>query len=155
RALSICWLSFCLRLSAVLSVVALAMALSLRSKCGARRKLRRLRPRARPRGRGDCSASRTMGRMGKRSMSASPDEILSRVCFASVGEAGSFTAAAEKLDLSKSVVSARVAQLEDRVGVRLLNRTTRKISLTAEGMAFYERCMRLVNAADDATADVE
>ena len=88
-------------------------------------------------------------------MSASPDEILSMVCFARVVEAGSFTAAAEKLDLSKSVVSARVAQLEDRVGARLLNRTTRKLSLTAEGMAFYERCMRLVNAADDATAGVE
>jgi DNA-binding transcriptional LysR family regulator len=52
-------------------------------------------------------------------------------------------------------VSARVAQLEDRVGARLLNRTTRRISLTADGMAFYERCARLVNAADEATADVE
>jgi DNA-binding transcriptional LysR family regulator len=88
-------------------------------------------------------------------MSASPDEILSMVCFARVVEAGSFTGAAEKLDLSKSVVSARVAQLEDRVGARLLNRTTRKLSLTAEGMAFYERCARLMNAADEATADVE
>lgn len=88
-------------------------------------------------------------------MAASPDEILSMICFARVVEAGSFTAAAEKLDLSKSVVSARVAQLEDRVGSRLLNRTTRKLSLTAEGMAFYERCARLVSAADDATADVD
>jgi DNA-binding transcriptional LysR family regulator len=88
-------------------------------------------------------------------MAASPDEILSMVCFARVVEAGSFTAAAEKLDLSKSVVSARVAQLEDRVGARLLNRTTRKLSLTAEGMAFYERCARLVNAADDASAEAE
>jgi DNA-binding transcriptional LysR family regulator len=88
-------------------------------------------------------------------MSASPDEILSMICFARVVEAGSFTAAADKLGLSKSVVSARVAQLEDRVGSRLLNRTTRKLSLTADGMAFYERCARLVSAADDATADVD
>lgn len=83
-------------------------------------------------------------------MAASPDEILSMVCFARVVEAGSFTGAAEKLDLSKSVVSARVAQLEDRVGAKLLHRTTRKLSLTPEGMALYERCQRLVNAADEA-----
>jgi DNA-binding transcriptional LysR family regulator len=83
-------------------------------------------------------------------MPASPDEIMSMVCFARVVEAGSFTAAAEKLDLSKSVVSARVAQLEERVGARLLNRTTRKLSLTPEGMTLYERCARLVNAADEA-----
>lgn len=83
-------------------------------------------------------------------MSASPDEILSMVCFAHVVDAGSFTAAAEKLDLSKSMVSARVSQLEERVGARLLNRTTRKLSLTPEGMALYERCQRLVNAANEA-----
>ena len=96
-----------------------------------------------------------MARMGSSALSASPDEILSMVCFARVVEAGSFTAAAEKLDLSKSVVSARVAQLEERVGSRLLNRTTRRLSLTPEGRAFYERCARLVTAADDATAEVE
>src|SRR5687768_14119111 len=87
-------------------------------------------------------------------MAASPDEILSMVYFARVVEARSFTAAATKLGVSKSVVSARVAQLEEQLGVRLLHRTTRKLSLTTEGAALFERCVRLLAAADDAAAAV-
>ncbi|MFB6264361.1 MAG: LysR family transcriptional regulator [Bradymonadaceae bacterium] len=57
-----------------------------------------------------------------------------------VVEEGSFTAAAERLNVSKSHVSRQVADLEERMGVRLLNRTTRQISTTPEGASFVERC---------------
>ena len=83
---------------------------------------------------------------------ASPDEILSMVFFARVVEAKSFTGAAAKLGVSKSVVSARVAALEEQLKVRLLHRTTRKLSLTPEGLALFERCARVVAAADEASA---
>ena len=83
-------------------------------------------------------------------MAATPDELVSMVCFARVVEAGSFTAAAATLRVSKSVVSARVAALEDRLRARLLNRTTRRLSLTPEGLALYERCAPLLAAADAA-----
>jgi DNA-binding transcriptional LysR family regulator len=88
-------------------------------------------------------------------MAATPAELVSMVCFARVVEAGTFTAAAGKLGLSKSAVSARVAELEDRLGARLLNRTTRRLSLTSEGLALYERCAPLLAAADAAAAAAE
>src|SRR5215213_7651423 len=85
-------------------------------------------------------------------MSASPDEILAMVFFARVVEAKSFTGAAAKLGVSKSVVSARVAGLESQLKVRLLHRTTRKLSLTPDGLSLYERCARVLAAADEAAA---
>ena len=85
-------------------------------------------------------------------MSAAPDEIMALIAFARVVEAGSFTAAAAKLGVSKSVVSERIAGLEDRLGTRLLQRTTRKLSLTPEGLALVEPCARLVATADEVTA---
>jgi DNA-binding transcriptional LysR family regulator len=90
-----------------------------------------------------------------RAMVATTEDVLAMVSFARVVEAGSFTAAARKLGVSKSVVSARVAALEDRLRVRLLHRTTRKMSLTPEGRALFERCARVVTAADDAAAALE
>jgi DNA-binding transcriptional LysR family regulator len=87
-------------------------------------------------------------------MAASPDEILAMVYFARVVEAKSFTAAAAKLGVSKSAVSMRVAALEQQLGVTLLHRTTRKLSLTPEGAALYERCARVAAAADDAALAV-
>lgn len=74
------------------------------------------------------------------------------VFFARVVETGSFTAAARRLRVSKSVVSARVAALEEQLRVRLLHRTTRKLSLTADGRALYGRCAAVVAAADEAAA---
>jgi DNA-binding transcriptional LysR family regulator len=71
-------------------------------------------------------------------MAATPDEILALIFFARVVEAKSSTGAAAKLGVSKSVVSARVAALEERLGVRLLQRTTRKLSLTPDGRALVE-----------------
>jgi DNA-binding transcriptional LysR family regulator len=78
------------------------------------------------------------------------DELVSMAVFARVVEARSFTGAAARLGLSKSAVSTRVAHLEDQIGARLLHRTTRRLTLTDAGMRFYERCARLVAAADDA-----
>ena len=72
--------------------------------------------------------------------------------FARVVEQRSFTAAAAKLGVSKSVVSARIAAFERRLRAPLLHRTTRKLSLTREGLALYERCARVAAAADEAAA---
>jgi DNA-binding transcriptional LysR family regulator len=88
-------------------------------------------------------------------MAASPNDILAMVFFARVVQAGSFTGAAAKLGVSKSVVSAKVAALEEQLRVRLLHRTTRKLSLTQEGLALFERCARVVTAADEAAAAAE
>jgi DNA-binding transcriptional LysR family regulator len=87
-----------------------------------------------------------------RGMTATPDEILAMVFFARVVEARSFTGAAARLGVSKSVVSARVAGLEAQLKVRLLHRTTRKLSLTPDGLTLYERCARVLAAADEAAA---
>jgi len=64
--------------------------------------------------------------------------------FAKVVESGSFTGAAARLSISASMVSQHVKELEERLGARLLNRTTRKVSLTETGRAYYERCTRLL-----------
>jgi DNA-binding transcriptional LysR family regulator len=83
-------------------------------------------------------------------MSAMLDDVVSMAVFARVVQAGSFTGAAAILGLSKSVVSSRISDLEARLGVRLLHRTTRRLSLTPDGARLHERCMRLVSAADEA-----
>src|SRR5687768_11572765 len=83
-------------------------------------------------------------------MRASPDDILGMMYFARVVEARSFSDAARALGVSKSAVSARVAKLEERLGVRLLHRTTRRLALTADGVRLYERCARIVTEADEA-----
>lgn len=64
--------------------------------------------------------------------------------FMSVVEAGSFVASAEKLRISKSVVSRIIQDLESRLGGRLLNRTTRRLSLTDIGQAYYQRCKHIL-----------
>ncbi|RED54221.1 LysR family transcriptional regulator [Aestuariispira insulae] len=70
--------------------------------------------------------------------------------FAAVVEAGSFTAAAQNLGQSKSSISKQITKLEDRLGARLLNRTTRKLKLTDVGQDYYERCRRIVEEAEEA-----
>ena len=69
--------------------------------------------------------------------------------FAAVAEAGSFTAAAAKLNISKALASKYVGQLEDRLGLRLLNRDTRNVSLTGVGLVYLERCNRLLADFDE------
>ena len=78
------------------------------------------------------------------------DKLTGMAVFARVIDAGSFTAAAAQLGMSKSAVSKAISALEDRLGARLLNRTTRRLALTEVGRAFYERCARIVAEAEEA-----
>ena len=74
--------------------------------------------------------------------------------FVTVAETGSFTAAAERLKIAKSAISRRVARLEERLGVQLMHRTTRRLSLTDSGAAFYERGVRVLADLDEAESAV-
>ncbi len=67
---------------------------------------------------------------------------------------GGFSAAAPGLRLTPSAVSKKIARLEDRLGVRLLNRTTRQLSVTEEGEAYFQRCKRILADIDEAEAEV-
>lgn len=78
--------------------------------------------------------------------------------FLKVAELGGFVAAARSLDLPKSTVSLKVNALEQRLGVRLLHRTTRRVALTEEGRLYYENCLPILDAlqeADDAVASLQ
>jgi DNA-binding transcriptional LysR family regulator len=70
--------------------------------------------------------------------------------FARVVQTGSFTAAARELDMPKSTVSRKVTDLEERLGVRLLQRTTRTLGLTDEGRTYYDFCARIIGEVDEA-----
>ena len=75
--------------------------------------------------------------------------------FVSAVEAGSFAAAGLRLNLSRSAVGKAVARLEARLGTRLCHRTTRALSLTEDGMAFYERCLKALKELEAAELAVE
>src|SRR6201987_675874 len=80
------------------------------------------------------------------------DRLTSLTAFVRVVDAGGFSAAGRKLSMSTTMVSNHVQGLEDRLGVRLLNRTTRKVSLTEVGKAYYDRCIQIladIEQADD------
>ena len=83
-------------------------------------------------------------------MKAPLEDLVSMALFASVVQHRSFSAAARELGLVKSAVSKRVSLLEERLGVRLLTRTTRKLALTEDGARYYEHCAALLAAADAA-----
>lgn len=74
--------------------------------------------------------------------------------FAAVTDAGSFVAAAESLGISKAAVSRYVSDLEQRLGVRLMHRTTRKLSLTQEGEVFLARCREILASIDDSEREI-
>jgi DNA-binding transcriptional LysR family regulator len=74
--------------------------------------------------------------------------------FVAVVDQGSFVAAADALQSSKSAVSRLVGELESRLGVRLLHRTTRRLSLTEDGQVFHARCQELLNSVDEAEAEI-
>ena len=82
------------------------------------------------------------------------DKFQEMQAFVEVVNAGSFVRAAELLNLSKTAVSRLVGDLETRLGVRLLHRTTRKLSLTQEGEVFHERCKNLLDSVDEAEAEI-
>src|SRR5688500_18733529 len=72
------------------------------------------------------------------------------VVFARVVQAGSFTAAARALRMPKSTVSRKVSELEERLKARLLQRTTRKLSLTDAGRTYFDYCARIVAEVEEA-----
>lgn len=82
------------------------------------------------------------------------DRFLEMQTFVQVVDAGSFIGAAEPLEMSKAAVSRYVGELEARLGVRLLNRTTRKLSLTGEGELFYARCKELLSGVEAAESEI-
>lgn len=75
--------------------------------------------------------------------------------FVQAAQAGSFVVAAERLKLSRSAVGKVIARLEQRLGVRLFQRTTRRQSLTEDGQAFYERCVRALGELEAAEAALD
>ncbi len=80
------------------------------------------------------------------------DRLMALRAFSRVVELGGFTNAADSLQLSKTSVSDLVQSLEKHLGVRLLQRTTRRVTATAEGAAFYERCTHILADLDEAEA---
>lgn len=82
------------------------------------------------------------------------DKVREMSSFVAVVDAGSFVAAAEATGVSKAAVSRHVAELEQRLGTRLLQRTTRRLSVTAEGVAFYSRCKELLTSIEEAESEL-
>ena len=74
--------------------------------------------------------------------------------FVSIADNGSLAKAGRELGLSPSVVSKSISALEDRLGARLLNRTTRSVSLTEVGFAYLDRARRIIGDVDEAEAAV-
>lgn len=81
-------------------------------------------------------------------------QLVEMEAFLVVVEAGSFTAASARLSVTKSYVSKLVGRLEDRIGARLLQRTTRQLTLTEVGRAYYERCSEAMQLLKEAEAEV-
>jgi DNA-binding transcriptional LysR family regulator len=78
------------------------------------------------------------------------DRLGSITAFVRVADSGGFTAAARRLDLSTTTVSDQVQALENALGVRLLNRTTRQVTLTEIGREYYERCAQILHELEEA-----
>jgi DNA-binding transcriptional LysR family regulator len=75
------------------------------------------------------------------------DRFASLRAFVQVVESGGFSAAGRRLNLSKATVSDQIQALENALGVRLLNRTTRRISLTEAGRGYYDRSVQILQEA--------
>ena len=82
------------------------------------------------------------------------DRLQEMSTFVAVADAGSFVAAADITGLSKAAVSRHVGDLEERLGVRLMHRTTRRLSLTDDGQRFLARCKDLLAAIDEAESEL-
>ncbi len=81
------------------------------------------------------------------------DRLTNMKSFVSVVDAGSFVAAARRMHISKAVVSKRINQLEGALGVQLLQRSTRSVTVTDIGSVYYERCMKILSDVADADAE--
>lgn len=88
-------------------------------------------------------------------MNLSFEQLKSMVVFAQVVEQGSLIGAAKHLALSRAVVSYHLKKLEQQLGVKLLNRSTRSIALTQEGEAYYQRCRVIAQQAYEANQAIE
>ena len=82
------------------------------------------------------------------------DKFQEMASFVAVVEAGSFVGAADATGLSKAAVSRHVAELEQRLGARLLHRTTRRLSLTDDGQLFFARAKDMLAAVDEAESEI-
>src|SRR5262245_46477845 len=78
------------------------------------------------------------------------ERVTSMLSFVKVLELSGFSSAARQLNLATSIVTTHVKSLEDRLGVRLLNRTTRNVSVTEAGKAYYERCVQILSEIEEA-----
>jgi DNA-binding transcriptional LysR family regulator len=78
------------------------------------------------------------------------DRLTSLTVFTRVVDSGGFSAAARRLNMSVTMVSNHVQALEDRLGARLLNRTTRRVSVTDTGKAYYQRCIQILAELEEA-----
>ncbi|MET4258915.1 DNA-binding transcriptional LysR family regulator [Bradyrhizobium sp. S3.12.5] len=78
------------------------------------------------------------------------DRLTSLTAFVRVVDTGGFSAAARKLNMSTTMVSNHIQALEERLGARLLNRTTRKVSVTEIGRAYYDRCVQILSDIEQA-----
>ncbi|OWY40025.1 LysR family transcriptional regulator [Xenophilus sp. AP218F] len=81
------------------------------------------------------------------------DRLTAMQVFAEVAQRGSFTAAGDELDMSRAMVTRYIAELEDWLGVRLLQRSTRKVTLTDAGTACLARCQQMLELAGEVQAD--
>ncbi|ODT78692.1 hypothetical protein ABS71_01590 [bacterium SCN 62-11] len=82
------------------------------------------------------------------------DTVLSLQVFRQIVESGTFTAAADKMDMSVAMVSKHVRHLEARVGAQLLHRTSRRVSLSAAGQLYYDRCSELLNTLEETEGEI-
>lgn len=80
------------------------------------------------------------------------DRLTSLTAFVRVVDSGGFSAAGRRLNMSTTMVSNHIQSLEDRLGARLLHRTTRKVSLTEIGRAYYDRCVQILADLEQADA---
>ncbi|MGO1068691.1 LysR family transcriptional regulator [Lysobacter sp. CA199] len=83
------------------------------------------------------------------------DRLLGIIAFVQSAEAGSFAVAAERLGVTRSAIGKRIARLEQQLGVRLFHRSTRRQSLTDDGQAYYERCVKALAELDAAEAALD
>ncbi len=82
------------------------------------------------------------------------EDLKRMAIFSAVVDAKSFTSAAKRMGIAKSAVSQHIKLLEKHLGVRLLNRTTRSLSLTESGERYYQSCMRIISEVEDATQEI-
>ncbi len=94
---------------------------------------------------------RTIAKESKEAKASNMNQVEDMQTFVRVVEAGSITKAAEQMDTVKSAVSKRLSELEKRLGVTLLTRTTRTQTLTESGTSYYQQCLRII----DDVAEVE